>query len=106
MNLPEFLIQDAVGSIRLAGHRIDLAHLLHSYNEGYSPEMLLNEYPTLPLALIHKVIGFYLENQSEVDVYLAEFQRTLERHRAKIPSGPTVAELRNRLESQRKAQGA
>jgi hypothetical protein len=29
-----------------------------------SPEMLMDHFPTLTLALIHKVIGFYLENQA------------------------------------------
>jgi uncharacterized protein (DUF433 family) len=106
MTLPDFLNQDEFGSIRIAGHRIGLAHLLHFYNEGYSPEMLWSEYPRLPLALIHKVIAFYLENQKEVDVYLARCRDDIEQQRASAPAAPTLAELRRRLESSRKAQGA
>jgi hypothetical protein len=33
--------------------------------------MLVCRYPTLPLSLVHKVLAFYLENQSEVDAYVA-----------------------------------
>lgn len=106
MTLPDFLTQDEFGSIRLSGHRIDLAHLLHYYNEGYSPEMLWSEYPALPLALIHKIIGFYLENQPEADAYLAQHRQEMDRYRAQPVSGPSLKELRQRLESMRTAQGA
>jgi uncharacterized protein (DUF433 family) len=106
MILPDFLTQDEFGSIQLTGYRIDLAHLLYFYNEGFSPEMLWSEYPSLPLALIHKTIGFYLENQKDVDVYLAQFQSSAEENRAQSFRGPNIKELRQRLESMRTAQGA
>ena len=57
MNLPEFLTPHSHGEIRLAGHRIGLEHVVALYREGYSPEMLHEQYPTLSLALIHKVIA-------------------------------------------------
>ena len=79
MNLPEFLTRDQSGYISFTGHRIGLHHVLGLYKEGYSPEMLREEYPTLPLALIHKVIAFYLENQAEADAYVAAYRAELER---------------------------
>jgi len=106
MTLPDFLTQDEFGAIRLSGHRIGLEHLLHFYKEGYSPEMLWSEYPSLPLALIHKVIVFYLENQAEVDGYLANVEREVAKARSSPRSGPDVEELRRRLASLSKAQGA
>ena len=106
MNLPDFLTQDTFGSIRLTGHRVDLAHLVHYYNDGYSPEMLWTEYPDLPLALIYKALAFYLENQSNVDAYLAEFRQDIERKQVQPAAGPALIELRRRLESMRQAQGA
>jgi uncharacterized protein (DUF433 family) len=71
VQLPEFLTQSQDGEIRLTGHRIGLYHLVQHYNEGESAEMLAARYPTLPLALVHKVLAFYLDNQSEVDTYMA-----------------------------------
>lgn len=71
MTLPDFLHEAKYGEILLTGHRIGLYHVVKFYNEGYSPEMLLGQFPTLPLALIHKVIAFYLENRREVDDYVA-----------------------------------
>ena len=35
--------------------------------------MLLCQFPTLQLVVIHKVIVFYLENQEAVDAYVAEY---------------------------------
>src|ERR1700684_4180358 len=101
MQLPDFLTRDEPASIRLAGHRIGLAHLLHWYNEGYSPEMLLSEYSDIPLPLIYKVIALYLENQAEIDAYLAECQAEIDKQRQRTPSSPTVAEMRQRLQAVR-----
>lgn len=33
--------------------------------------MLVKAFPTLPLALIHKTIAFYLENQADIDAHMA-----------------------------------
>jgi uncharacterized protein (DUF433 family) len=100
MNLPAFLTQDATGEIHLAGHRIGLFHLVHYYNEGYSAEMLAGQYPTLPLALIHKVIAFYLENQEEVDAYVAACQAELTRQKETNPRRINVTTLRQRMQAQ------
>jgi uncharacterized protein (DUF433 family) len=103
MTLPDFLTQDASGEIRLTGHRIGLFHLVHYYKEGYSPEMLVCQYPTLPLALIHKVIAFYLENRPEVDAYVATCRDELSRQRTANPRRIDMAALRQRLEEMQHA---
>ncbi len=97
MNMPDFLTSDALGNIRLRGHRIGLYHLVHYYREGFSPEMLVCQYPTLPLALVHKVIAFYLENRAEVDAYVVGYDEELQRQRAANPRRIDVAALRQRL---------
>ena len=106
MTLPDFLTEHEYGDIRLTGHRIGLFHVVKYYNEGYSPEMLVEQFPTLELALIHKVIAFYLENRVEVDAYVADYDAELEEQRATAPKGPSLAELRQRLESLRKMEKA
>jgi len=97
MNLPEFLEQDEDGLVRLTGHRIGLEDILHFYCEGYSPEMIFGQFPTIPLFLIYKVIAYYLENQARVDDYLRREQAAIERQRASAKHGPSVDELRRRL---------
>jgi uncharacterized protein (DUF433 family) len=99
MNLPDFLTQSEDGSIRLTGHRIDLWDVVVFYNEGYSAEMLAGQFPTLPLPVIHKAIAFYLENQSEVDAYVHQCEGEVEGQRAAAKKGPSLAELRQRLDA-------
>jgi uncharacterized protein (DUF433 family) len=71
MELPDILNRLPDGEIVLTGHRIGLFHLVQCYNEGESAEMLASRYPTLPLALVHRVIAFYLDHQPDVDAYVA-----------------------------------
>ena len=105
-HLPEFLTRDDDGHVHVTGHRIALQHLVYFYNQGQSPEMLLCQFPTLSLAVIHKVIAFYLENREAVDRYISEDDAEVARQRAAARKGPSLAELRGRLESIRRAEAS
>ena len=104
MNLPDFLVQDADGYIHVTGHRIGLQDLVYYYNEGCSVEALVEAFPTLPLALVHKIIAFYLEHPAEVDAYVAGCEAEMEQQRAAAPHGPDLAELRRRLAATQAAE--
>lgn len=104
--LPEFLAEDRYGYIHLAGHRIGLRHVVERYNDGDSAEMLREHYPTLPLALISKVIAFYLENRAEVDAYVRQGREALDRQAAGPQPGPDAAELRRRMEARQPRESA
>jgi uncharacterized protein (DUF433 family) len=99
----EFLERNQYGEIRLTGHRIGLLHVVDRYNEGFTPEGILCEYPTLSLGLIDKTIAFYLDHQAEVDAYVATTRAEIERQAAAPSTGPTKAELRKRLEVMQRA---
>lgn len=106
MTLPDFLTRDPDGFIHVSGHRIGLEHLVHDYNQGYSAEMLACEYPTLSLAVIHKILGFYLETQGDVDGYVARCTQESEQHRLAAQPGPGITELRRRLQQRPTVKGA
>jgi uncharacterized protein (DUF433 family) len=98
MTLPDFLSRESLGYIRLSGHRIGLNHIVELYNDGYSPEMLQEQFPTLSLELIHKVIAFYLENRVTVDALVAAEREVCEQQHATAgKQGPSLEELRRRL---------
>ena len=98
MQLPEFLIQQPSGSVRLTGHRIALEHLVYFYNQGYAPEMILGQFPSLSLAFIHKVIAYYLEHQAEIDSYMSARETDISKQRATaMTTSPDLAELRRRV---------
>lgn len=105
MILPNFLTQDPDGFVHVTGHRIGLQHLVHYYEEGYSPEMLACEYPSLSLAVIHKVIAFYLENRGDVKKYVTECESLIDKQRSSTETGPSMAELRQRLQTTRQMDG-
>lgn len=97
MHLPDILTQDADGFIHLTGHRIGLRDVVELYNDGYSPEMLACQFPTLSLALIHKILAFYLENRAAADVYIAAETASCEQQRAAAGSSLNLQQLRRRL---------
>jgi uncharacterized protein (DUF433 family) len=105
MNLPDFLERQPSGSIRLAGSRIALEHLVEFYNEGFSPEMLLAQFPTLSLAQIHKAIAYYLDHAAEVDAYVANCRASVAQQRIAAPPLPSLHELRQRLNQLDKVTG-
>jgi uncharacterized protein (DUF433 family) len=106
MKLADFLSQDRYGYIHLAGHRIGLRHIVELYNDGFTPEMLREQFPTLPLALVHKVIAFYLENRAEVDAYVQRSREALDRQASAPQPGPDAAELRRRMQARRPKESA
>jgi hypothetical protein len=61
--------------------------------------MLLGQFPTLSLALVHKAIAYYLENKGEIDSYMARCDAEMEELRAKATRGPDIVELRRRMEA-------
>ena len=106
MTLPDFLRSDEYGEIFLAGHRITLYHVIKDYQDGFSVEALAAAYPTLPLALVHKVIAYFLENQAEIEQHVAATRVEIQRQAAVTPRGPSVADLQRRLEAKRKSESA
>ncbi|MGO9600178.1 MAG: DUF433 domain-containing protein [Isosphaeraceae bacterium] len=101
--LPDCLHWSPDGEIRIAGHRIGLYHLIVHYAEGNTPEMLLCQFPTVPLVVIHKVIVFYLENRQAVDRYIAEYRAELDELAAHGRHAPSLAAMHARFEDRQKA---
>ena len=84
--LPTCLHWHPDGEIRLVGHRIGLYHFIYYYNQGFTAEMILCQFPTLELAVIHKVIAFYLDHREEVDCYVAQYQAELDQPSRRRPA--------------------
>src|SRR5438105_10678971 len=107
MKLPDFLVDHPDGEIRLTGHRIAPTDIIELYQEGYSPEMMALEYPTLPLPLVYNVVAFYLNNQAQCDKYAQRQRQAAERFRSRNPhlfKTIGVADVRKRFAELQKAQ--
>ncbi|MDQ3743535.1 MAG: DUF433 domain-containing protein [Acidobacteriota bacterium] len=71
------LSTDEAGVLRVAGTRVSLDSVIHAFDEGATAEEIAQAFPTLDLAAIYSVIGYYLQNRAEVEQYLE--QRKIER---------------------------
>jgi len=107
MELPEFLSKDSDAEIRLKGHRVRLIDVAARYDEGHSPEtIVLDHYPTLDLALVHKVVAYYLEHEAEIKALIDSNAGEI-RRQADLPrTTPTWQDLRRRMEAKRQAEAS
>lgn len=99
MVLPEFLTQDPDGEIHMTGSRIGLYTVMRCYKEGDTAERIAEEFPSLSLDLVKKVIAFARDNWDEVDVYVEAYRAELERQMALPQRGPDLEELRRRWQA-------
>lgn len=59
MQLEDYLEFINPNEIRLKGHRIGIEDIIKYYLDGYTPEQILQELPTLNLEKIYAVITYY-----------------------------------------------
>lgn len=78
----------SVNDIRIKGHRIGIQDLISYYLEGYSPEEILRELPSLNLEKIYATITYYLHNRSELDTYLLRLSKSNEKSYQKFVNNP------------------
>ena len=64
---------------------------------GYSPGMLHDQFPTLEVPLLERVLAFRERPRDEVDAYVEADQAEIDRQRVAAPPGPIWAELRRKM---------
>ncbi len=87
------------GGYYFVGSRISLESVVYAFQEGLSPESIVDDFPTLSLEQVYGGITYYLARRPQVDRYLASSGRTWEAARRNGPSLPLG--LRERLEKAR-----
>lgn len=71
-------IEQRDGGYYVVGIRISLDSVVYAFNEGQSPEAIQEDFPVLKRSQIYGAIAFYLDNQAEIDKYLAETELQFE----------------------------
>jgi uncharacterized protein (DUF433 family) len=66
------LAPDPGGVIRVGRTRVTLDTVVGAFNEGATPEEIVQQYASLALGDVYAVITFYLRRRQEVDAYLRE----------------------------------
>ena len=69
---PVPLAADRDGVLRVGGTRVTLDTLVAAFREGATAEEIAQQYPSLQLADVYAVIGYYLRRRDEVDAYLQQ----------------------------------
>lgn len=64
------LESDSEGTFRVSGTRVTLDSVIYAFLQGETPEEITQHYPTVALADIYFVLGFYLIHREEVEEYL------------------------------------
>ena|SRR5258706_8300214 len=95
------LITDANGVVRIGNTRVTLLSVMNAYDRGAVPEEIIQEYPAISLAEAYATIAYYLQNQAEIDAYLAELrQRAEDKHLSN-----QMPDIRERLQARRAKSG-
>jgi uncharacterized protein (DUF433 family) len=72
-------IEQRDGGYYVAGTRISLDSVVYSFNEGNSPERILEQFPFLDKpGNVYGAIAFYLDNKTAIDKYLEDAKHEFE----------------------------
>jgi uncharacterized protein (DUF433 family) len=100
------LRQDVAGALRVGDSRVLLELVIRAFQDGATPETIVQRYSTLALADVYSVITYYLRHRSEIEGYLAHREQKAEEVRSRIESRQgDLSEIRARLLTRRQARG-
>ncbi|MEG3842648.1 DUF433 domain-containing protein [Microcoleus sp. herbarium14] len=98
----EFLDPD---DIRIKGHRIGIDDVIKYYLDGYSPDQILEELPTLNLEKIYATLTYYLQNRRQMDAYMLRLAKWREERYQEWLANPSPLALRLRaIKAQREQE--
>lgn len=96
------LFDDGQGGLRVTGTRVLFERIVHAFEDGATPEGIVQSYDTLQLADVYAVLTWYLLHKGEVADYLHKRAQEAEAIRQSIEAKqPDRAELRARLMARR-----
>lgn len=92
------LREDAAGALRIGDSRVLLELVVRAFQDGATPETIVQRYSTLALADVYAVIGYYLRHRNEIERYLTWREEKAEdvRRRLETRQGD-LGEIRARL---------
>jgi uncharacterized protein (DUF433 family) len=91
------------GTLRVGSTRVTLDTVIAVFNQGATPEAIVQRFPTLDLADVYAVVTYYLQNRVEVDAYLRQRQSEADALRQEIETNLNSRPLRDRLIARRAA---
>lgn len=103
LNLP--LHTDEMGVIRVGNTRVTLETVVHAFQNGETPEQIVDSFDVLKLSDVYAVITYYLQHQSEAEDYLRRAEKEAASIRREIESrNADLIGIRERLLARMEAQ--
>lgn len=95
------ITEDASGGLRVEGSRVLLETIIHAFQDGATPETIVQRYPTVSLENVYTVVAYYLRHRQEVEDYLAHREQSAQQVRDRIERHQRdTREIRSRLLAQ------
>ena len=96
------LREDSTGALRVGDTRVLLELVLRAFQDGATPETIVQRYSTLSLADVYSVIAYYLQHRTEMNDYLLEREKLADEVlRRTQPLTGDLSEIRARLQARR-----
>ncbi|TVQ08874.1 MAG: DUF433 domain-containing protein [Leptolyngbya sp. DLM2.Bin27] len=93
---------DVTGAVRVGHTRVLLETVIRAFQDGASPEAIVQQYSTLSLSDVYNTIGYYLRHQDAVEIYLEQREQLAEVVRQRLTSvQPDLSSIRSRLLARR-----
>lgn len=87
--------------LRVGNTRVSLDSVVAAFQDGATPEEIVQHYDVLALADVYAVIAYYLEHQQEIDAYLTARCAHREQVRQEIEAHHSPSGIRQRLLARR-----
>lgn len=80
------LTADASGALRVGNSRVLLEIVVRAFQDGATPETIIQRFSMLALPDVYAVLAYYLRYPSDVEEYLARREQKVEKVRQRIES--------------------
>jgi len=86
------------GAVRVGDSRVLLELVVRAFQNGATPETIVQRYDTLDLSDVYDVIAYYLRHQTEVQSYLAQREQLASEVRNQVEARQgNLGQIRARL---------
>jgi uncharacterized protein (DUF433 family) len=96
--------ENATKAIRVGNSRVLLELVIRAFQDGASPESIVQRYSTLSLSDVYSAIGYYLRHREAVEAYLNYREQLAESVRQRLLGiQPDLSVIRLRLLAQKQS---
>jgi uncharacterized protein (DUF433 family) len=88
---------DEDGVIRISQTRVTLDTIVTAFKDGATAEEIAQQYPTVPLADVYYVIGYYLHRKEDVEIYLGKREKEADELQNQMEARFNPVGIRERL---------